>query len=37
MPYIDIEILVNLHSLAKEEDVLHERRKQPAVANLVAG
>lgn len=36
MAYIDIEILVNFHSLTKEEDVLHKRRKLPAVANLMA-
>jgi len=37
MAYIDIKILVNLHSLTKEENVLHERRKLPAVADLMAG
>ena len=36
MAYIDVKILINLHSLTKEEDVLHECRELPAVADLMA-
>jgi len=37
MAYIDIKILINLYSLTEEEDVLHEGRKLPAVADFMAG
>lgn len=33
--YVNVQVLIYLHSLSKKEDILHERRELPAVADLV--